>query len=239
MTHHSAAILLFSATPFVTSTTPSNLVVPANSGTFTVSALLPRTAVLSERTGCPWDQPGLVPFPSVNDVNITLLTSTRYLLSTDVTLNGTLTVPYGAELIFADTSFELTARSIRIQDGKLTVGSPTCRTSASTRHTITLVGSRSDPDSGLVGHKGIVVSGSVASIDIFAALSHSPRGLDWRRRLRPVRTSCTCRNALSGPPVLRLSSRPPTSSTGGGTTRTNKSRSRRWCVRLSTTSKTE
>ena len=130
-----------------------------------------RLAVSSDRTGCPWEEADLTPFPAGSThVNVTLETNTRYLLSTDVTVSGTLTVPSGAELIFNDTTFELTAHSILIH-GRLRVGSPTCRTSSATRHTITLTGSRSDSDSGLIGHKGIVVSGSAAGIDMFGALS--------------------------------------------------------------------
>ena len=163
----SASVLAFA------SSTPANMVVPSNSGTFTVSDLLPRQDVATTRANCPWDEPGLVAFPS----DQTLSANTKYLLSSDITAAGTLTVPFGAELIFADASFELVARSIVI-NGRLRVGSPTCRTSAETKHIITLTGSRSDADSATVEHKGIVVSGTDAGIDLFGAL-HQP----WWSRL--------------------------------------------------------
>lgn len=154
----------------VSATAPAGLVVPSNSGTFSTSHLLPRVSVASTRTACPWDEGGLIAFPTGSShVDVTLSANTKYLLSSGTTVTGTLTVPAGTDLIFADTSFELVARSI-IVNGKLRIGSPTCRTSAATQHTITLTGSRSDADNALIGHKGIVVNGADSSIDLFGAL---------------------------------------------------------------------
>ena len=153
-----------------------DLVVPATSGTFTVSHLLPRQAAPA-RSNCPWDEPGLSAFPPGDEHSgdVVLAEGTKYLLSHSTTIVGTLTVPAGAELIFADEPFELIARGILVQDGRLRIGSPSCRTSA--RHTITLTGSRSDSDSADIGHKGIVVTGAAAAVDMFGAL-HQP---SWSR----------------------------------------------------------
>ena len=149
---------------------PVDLVVPSNSGTFTVSELLPRLTVGATRTNCPWEESGLLAFPSgTTHTNVDLAANNKYLLSSSTTITGKLTVPAGAELIFADTSFELVARSI-VASGRLRVGSPTCRTSASTQHTITLTGARSDADNALAEHKGIVVTGAQAGIDLFGHL---------------------------------------------------------------------
>jgi len=150
-------------------TVPSNMVVPANSGTFTVSDLLPRVAVPATPSGCPWDEPNLISFPAGDHTDLTLSANTQYLLSSATTIHGTLTVPASAELIFANTTFELTARSIQVS-GRLRIGSPTCRISAAVRHTITLTGARLDSDSSTLGHKGIVVSGATAAIDLFGHL---------------------------------------------------------------------
>ena len=150
-------------------TVPSNLVVPANSGTFTVSDLLPRVVVPATPSGCPWDEPNLVSFPAGDHADLTLSANTRYLLSSATTISGTLTVPTGAELIFANATFELTARSIDVS-GRLRIGSPTCRISTTVQHTITLTGARSDGDSSTLGHKGIIVSGPQAGIDLFGEL---------------------------------------------------------------------
>ena len=160
-------MLLLSA---VRASAPADMVVPSNSGKLTVSHLLPRVTVADVRTACPWDESGLVAFPTgASHVDVTLSTNTKYLLSSGTTITGTLTVLGGAELIFADTTFELVARSILV-NGRLRIGSPTCRTSASTQHTITLTGARSDADSVLSEHKGIVVYGAAAGLDLFGAL---------------------------------------------------------------------
>ena len=155
---------------YVIATAPANMVVPSNSGSFTVSELLPRETIAPTRTGCPWDDAGLVAFPyGASHAEVTLSRNRKYLLSSGTTITGKLTVPSGAELIFADATFELVAHSI-VVNGRLRAGSPTCRTSAATRHTITLTGSRSDADNESAHHKGIVVSGMGAGIDLFGAL---------------------------------------------------------------------
>ena len=58
----------------------SNLVVPANSGAFTVSDLLPRQLVPAERTGCPWDEPGLTAVAGDDYADGTLQTGKKHLL---------------------------------------------------------------------------------------------------------------------------------------------------------------
>ena len=156
---------------------PPPFVVPASSGTFAVSSLLHRASVPSARTLCPWDEDGLVSFPAPTGNDLSLDKDTKYILANNWTITGTLLVPAGAELIFADTSLELTANSIFVQDGALRIGSASCRTSATTKHTITLTGSRDDPSSGEVGHKGIVVTGEEGRIDIFGYL----RQPSWSR----------------------------------------------------------
>jgi hypothetical protein len=169
-----AAFLFLAA---ATGVVPPNLVVPANSGTFTVMELLPRQAEAAVRTSCPWDETGLTAFPTGSTFSdVTLSAGTKYLISSGITVTGTLTIPATAELIFDDTSFELIALSILVS-GKLRVGSPTCRTSSATQHTITLTGARSDANNADIGHKAIVVTGAEAGVDLFGAL-HQPT---WSR----------------------------------------------------------
>eukprot|EP00286_Rhodomonas_abbreviata_P010215 CAMPEP_0181328488 /NCGR_PEP_ID=MMETSP1101-20121128/22749_1 /TAXON_ID=46948 /ORGANISM="Rhodomonas abbreviata, Strain Caron Lab Isolate" /LENGTH=1128 /DNA_ID=CAMNT_0023437393 /DNA_START=399 /DNA_END=3785 /DNA_ORIENTATION=- len=162
------------------------MVVPWMSGDFSTSDLIPRDPAPGARTGCPWDAAGLVAFPNPTGDDVTLNTNTDYVLNTTVTIPGTLTVPAGSSLVFADKTFNLTARSIQV-DGALRIGSSTCRTSPATKHTITLTGARTDADNITTGHKGIVVSGTDAIIEIFGHL-HQP---SWTRLAATASASAT------------------------------------------------
>jgi hypothetical protein len=123
------------------------------------------------RTDCPHLQSGLLNWhdaatwgsagvPSPNDAVITLPADSKVLISSCSLVQGAIynkiVVPSGSELVFNDADIQINVKAILVQ-GKLSIGSPTCRLFS--RIKITFHGARSDADdlgSGF-GTKGIAV----------------------------------------------------------------------------------